>query len=204
MQSPTRTTAARQTASGPAGVTPPVAAEPGRQPERQPGDGLEARLAAVAAEMDARLAEAAVAYEVNTAHIETPAVDWSGIGAPSAPTGPLPTSPVPGAPPGLAAHATPVAALLHRASLRLRTDGWCAGALTDDDGHLCSQGAIRRESGGDRRIEAQAMGVLLEAIRRQFGPQVESVPSFNDAWGNGREPTRMLEQAAILADTRGL
>ncbi|MFF8532372.1 hypothetical protein ACF07B_10500 [Streptomyces sp. NPDC015532] len=205
MQSPTHTAAARRTAAGPAGATPPVAAEPGRQPGRRPGDGLEARLAAVTAEMDARLAEAAVAYEVNTAHIETPAIDWSGIGAPPAPTAPLPTSPVPGAPPGLLTpHATPVAALLHRASLRLRTDGWCAGALTDDDGHLCAQGAIRRESAGDRRIEAQAMGVLLEAIRRQFGPQVESVPSFNDAWGNGREPTRMLEQAAILADTRGL
>uniref|UniRef100_A0AAU3IBF9 Uncharacterized protein n=1 Tax=Streptomyces sp. NBC_01393 TaxID=2903851 RepID=A0AAU3IBF9_9ACTN len=203
MQSPTRTVAADQApASGPAGTTPPVAAQP--VPERPPGDGLEARLAAVKTEMDARLAQAAVAYEVNTAHIETTPVDWSRIGAPSAPTAPLPTPPVPSAPPGLAPHATPVAGLLHRASLRLRTDGWCAGALTDDDGHLCSLGAILRESGGERHIEAQAMAVLLETIRRQFGPHVESVPSFNDAWGNGREPTRMLEQAAILADTRGL
>lgn len=202
MQSPTRTVAAEQTAaSGPVGIAPPVAAQP--VPERQPGDGLEARLAAVKTEMDARLAQAAVAYEVNTAHIETTPVDWSRIGAPSAPTAPsrpLLSPALPGSRP--ARH--PVAGLLHRASLRLRTDGWCAGALTDDDGRLCSLGAILRESGGDRHVEAQAMAVLLEAIRRQFGPHVESVPSFNDAWGNGREPTRMLEQAAILADARGL
>ncbi|MFF3419966.1 hypothetical protein ACFYW9_35610 [Streptomyces sp. NPDC002698] len=203
MQSPTRTVAAEHApASGPAGTAPPVAARP--VPERRPGDGLEARLAAVKTEMDARLAQAAVAYEVNTAHIETTPVDWSRIGAPSAPVSPLPAPPVPSAPPGPAPHATPVAGLLHRASLRLRTDGWCAGALTDDDGRLCSLGAILRESGGDRHVEAQAMAVLLEAIRREFGPHVESVPSFNDAWGNGREPTRMLEQAAVLADARGL
>ncbi|MFD5813133.1 hypothetical protein [Streptomyces sp. NPDC127038] len=155
--------------------------------------------------MDARLALAAVAYEVNTAHIQTPPVDWTRIGAPSAPLAPTsPAPPNPTAPPALAPHATPIAALLHRASLRLRTDGWCAGALTDEDGHLCSQGAIRRESGGDRHLEAQAMTVLLEEIRRRFGPDVESVPTFNDAWGNGREPTRMLEQAAVLAAARGL
>ncbi|MFI0968116.1 hypothetical protein ACH4S8_43245 [Streptomyces sp. NPDC021080] len=195
------------TASAPAGVAPPTDAKPERPPEpsarpappARPGASLEARLAAVQEEMDARLALAAVAYEVNTAHIETPPVDWTRIGAPSAPG-----APAPAAPPGPAPDATPVAALLHRASLRLRTDGWCAGTLTDEDGSLCSQGAIRSESGGDRHLEAQAMAVLLEAIRRRFGPHVESVPSFNDAWGNGREPTRMLEQASVLADARGI
>ncbi|MGW1962597.1 DUF6197 family protein [Streptomyces sp. NPDC001935] len=206
MQSPTqstarpspRTIAAPSTygPAGPAGGTAPPAAA---QPEGPPGGDLEARLAAVNGEMDARLALAAVAYEVNTAHIETPPVDWSRIGAP-----PAPVAPVPATPPGPAPQATPIAALLHRASLRLRTDGWCSGALVDEDGHLCAQGAIRRESGGDRQAETQAMDVLLEAIRRRFGPHVESVPSFNDAWGNGREPTRMLEQAAILADARGV
>ncbi|MFD5633054.1 hypothetical protein ACFWJM_02710 [Streptomyces sp. NPDC127077] len=192
---PTRAVTAEEPPSGHAGTAPPAAAGP----EGHPGDGLEARLAAVKDEMDARLALAAVAYEVNTAHIATPPVDWSRIGAP-----PAPVTPVPAAPPGPAPGATPIAALLHRASLRLRTDGWCAGALVDEEGHLCAQGAIRRESGGDRRAETEAMGVLLEAIRRRFGPHVESVPSFNDAWGNGREPTRMLEQAAILADARGI
>ncbi|MFJ6835547.1 hypothetical protein [Streptomyces sp. NPDC091209] len=151
-------------------------------------------MAAVKKDMDARLALAAVAYEVNTAHIETAPVDWSTIAAPLAPVAPLP-APCP--------YATPIAALLHRASLRLREGGWCAGALIDEEGSLCSQGAIRRESGGDRRMEAQALEVLLEAIRGEFGPHVESVPSFNDAWANGREPTRMMERAAILAGAQG-
>ncbi|MEU4085874.1 DUF6197 family protein [Streptomyces aureus] len=207
--------------SEPVGATPPVAAKPGppgsapsdgsaaasgsAKPPESPsergarGDGLDARLAAVKDEMDARLALAAVAYEVNTAHIETPPVDWTRIGAPPAPAAlPLTTLPGPDA------DTTPVAALLHRASLRLRTDGWCAGTLTDEYGSLCSQGAIRKESAGDRDLEAQAMTVLLEAIRRRFGPHVESVPSFNDSWGTGREPTRMLEQASVLADSRGI
>ncbi|MFE1291451.1 hypothetical protein [Streptomyces sp. NPDC058751] len=191
--------AARRAAS--AAAAPPTAVKPERPAGSPvpPGDGLEARLAAVKEEMDARLALAAVAYEVNTAHIETPPVDWTRIGAPPAPAVLPPTTP-----PGPDPDATPVAALLHRASLRLRTDGWCSGTLTDEYGSLCSQGAIRKESGGDRTLEARAMTVLLEAIRRRFGPQVESVPSFNDAWGNGREPTRMMEQAAILAGARGI
>ncbi|MEU8792788.1 hypothetical protein [Streptomyces sp. NPDC048643] len=173
----------------PSGAPPP----PDKSPEHSRLHGLEARLEAVKRHMDARLTVAAVAYEVNTAHIDTVPVDWSRIA-------PAPTAPAwtPGP------YATPVAGLLHRASLRLREAGWCAGALVDEDGALCSQGAIRRESGGDRRLEAQAMEVLLEAIRRRFGPSVESVPTFNDAWADGREPTRMMEQASVLADARGI
>ncbi|MCX5001155.1 hypothetical protein OHB05_00725 [Streptomyces sp. NBC_00638] len=197
MQPPRHTTTAVQAPAETPGVTPPAGAKPGPHP----GHGLEARMAAVKEDMDARLALAAIAYEVNAAHIETPPVDWSDIAAPPTPITPgTPTPPAPTPTP----YATPVAALLHRASLRLREGGWCAGALTDEEGRLCSQGAIRRESRGDRDLEAQAMNVLLEAIRRRFGPHVESVPSFNDAWANGREPTRMLEQASILADARGI
>jgi hypothetical protein len=184
------------TATGQAHAEPPADAPPvGARPVRAPVDGLEARMAAVKKDMDARLALAAVAYEVNAAHIDTAPVDWSRIGAPMAPGAPLP-APDP--------YATPIAALLHRASLRLREVGWCAGALRDEDGSLCSQGAIRMETGGDRRLEAQALEVLLEAIRRRFGPHVESVPTFNDAWAGGREPTRMMEQACVLADARGI
>ncbi|WRZ95398.1 hypothetical protein OHB54_44100 [Streptomyces sp. NBC_01007] len=188
---PSAHTATGQAHADSPGDAPPV----GARPVRRPVDGLEARMAAVKDDMDARLALAAVAYEVNTAHIDTAPVDWSRIAAPMAPTAPLPA-------PG--PYATPIAALLHRASLRLQEGGWCAGALIDEDGSLCSQGAIRMESGGDRSLEAQALEVLLDAIRRRFGPHVESVPSFNDAWANGREPTRMMEQACVLADARGL
>ncbi|WP_443042034.1 DUF6197 family protein [Streptomyces sp. B21-079] len=47
-------------------------------------------------------------------------------------------------------------------------------------------------------------GVVLDALRRRFGDHVESVPAFNDAHGTGRIPLRMLDQAASLADARGL
>ncbi|MEU0781255.1 hypothetical protein ABZ341_06670 [Streptomyces sp. NPDC006173] len=172
-------------------------APPDGRPEHGRRPGLEARMEAAKRHMDARLTVAALAYEVNTAHIDTMPVDWSRI-----PTAPAPAPIPPTRPP--CPYTTPVAGLLHRASLRLREAGWCAGALVDEEGALCSQGAIRRESGGDRRLEAQAMEVLLEAIRRKFGPSVESVPTFNDAWADGREPTRMMEQASVLADARGI
>ncbi|MET7743401.1 hypothetical protein [Streptomyces sp. NPDC005385] len=175
----------------PSGAPPP----PDGGPEQGRSTGLEARMEAVKRHMDARLTVAAVAYEVNTAHIDTVPVDWSRITTAPATAPPI-RIPCP--------YTTPVAGLLQRASLRLREAGWCAGALVDEDGALCSQGAIRRESGGDRRLEAQAMEVLLEAIRRKFGPSVESVPTFNDAWADGSEPTRMMEQASILADSRGI
>ncbi|MFJ3099085.1 hypothetical protein ACIPK2_38095 [Streptomyces hydrogenans] len=65
-------------------------------------------------------------------------------------------------------------------------------------------GAIRLEAGGDSGLEADAASVLLDAIRRKFGEHVDSVPSFNDAHGSGLIPMRMLDQAAGLADARGL
>ncbi|MCZ4606119.1 hypothetical protein O3S80_20635 [Streptomyces sp. Lzd4kr] len=61
-----------------------------------------------------------------------------------------------------------------------------------------------RSGGGDRGLEADAAAVLLDAIRREFGNDVDSVPSFNDAWADGRVPLRMVDQASHLADARGL
>ncbi|MZF88263.1 hypothetical protein [Streptomyces sp. SID5643] len=156
---------------------------------------LEERLTLINTEMTARLDEAAVAYEVNTAHIDTEPVDLSDVV-----TGPVDTGPAPL--PDL--YPTPVAALLQRAHHRLITGGWCSGALVDEDGARCMLGAIRIEARGDRGLEADAAAVLLDAIRRKFGDDVDSVPSFNDAHGTGRVPIRMLDQAAILADARGL
>ncbi len=65
-------------------------------------------------------------------------------------------------------------------------------------------GAIRIEARGDSGLEADAASVLLDAIRRKFGDDVDSVPSFNDAHGSARTPLRMVDQAAGLADARGL
>ncbi|MGA5207926.1 DUF6197 family protein [Streptomyces variegatus] len=166
------------------------------------GDGLslDARLAAVEAAMSVRLDEAAVAHEVRTAHIETTPVDLADvITVPLTPTlqpPPQPSTPHLGP--------TPVAALLERAHARMEADGWCAGALTDESGAVCLLGAIRKEAGGDRGLEADAASVVLDAIRRRFGDDVDSVPSFNDAHGSGRIPARMLGEAASMADAKGL
>ncbi|MFE2836826.1 hypothetical protein ACFXI6_38495 [Streptomyces mirabilis] len=156
---------------------------------------LEDRLALIDAAMTVRLDEAAVAYEVNTAHIPTEPVDLAEVI-----TGPLDTGPAPL--PDL--YPTPVAALLQRAHHRLVSGGWCKDALVDVDGARCMLGAIRIEARGGDRLEADAASVLLDAIRRQFGGDVDSVPSFNDAFGSGRTPLRMVDQAAHLADARGL
>ncbi|MGV9290982.1 DUF6197 family protein [Streptomyces sp. NPDC003719] len=158
------------------------------------GLSLDARLAAVEAAMTVRLDEAAVAHEVRTAHIDTEPVDLAdAITVPLTPT--LQPQPLP---------ATPVAALLERARARMETDGWCAGALTDKSGAVCLLGAIRKEAGGDRGLEADAASVVLDAIRRRFGAHVDSVPSFNDAHASGRIPERMLGEAASMADAKGL
>ncbi|MGA5284812.1 DUF6197 family protein [Streptomyces griseoincarnatus] len=157
---------------------------------------LDARLAAAEAAMTVRLDEAAVAHEVRTAHINTQPVDLTDvITVPLTPT----LQPQPQQLP-----ATPVAALLERARVRMEADGWCAGALTDESGAVCLLGAIRKEADGDRGLEADAASVVLDAIRRRFGDHVESVPSFNDAHGTGRIPLCMLDQAVSLADARGL
>ncbi|WP_097933064.1 MULTISPECIES: DUF6197 family protein [unclassified Streptomyces] len=156
---------------------------------------LEERLVLTNTEMTERLDEAAVAYEVNTAPIETQPVTLADVvTVPLTPTLQPPPQP----------SSTPVAAVLQRAHHRLLTGGWCAGTFQSEDGALCLFGAIRTESHRDFALEMSAMAVLLEAIRRQFGDRFESVPSFNDAHRDGRVPIRILGQAADLAHARGL
>jgi hypothetical protein len=156
---------------------------------------LEERMAFINAVMNVRLDEAKVAFEVNIAHIDTEPVDLDDVV-----TGPLDTGPAPL--PDL--YPTPAAAVLQRAHHRLLTGGWCKDVLVDEDGARCMLGAIRIEARGNSGVEATAAAVLLDAIRRQFGDHVGSVPGFNDSWANGRNPIRMLDQAAHLADARGL
>lgn len=170
---------------------PPSVADPGGADRLS----LDARLAAVEAAMTVKLDEAAVAHEVRTAHIDTTPLDLADvITAPLTPT----------LQPPLGRSTTPVAALLQRAQARMETDGWCAGALTDETGAVCMLGAIRKEAGGDRGLEADAASVVLDAIRRRFGNEIDSVPFFNDAHGSGRTPMRMLGEAASMADAKGL
>ncbi|KMS82801.1 hypothetical protein ACZ91_56560 [Streptomyces regensis] len=156
---------------------------------------LEERLTLIDAKMTVKLDEAAVKYEVNTAHIPIEPVDLADVV-----TGPVDTGPAP-LPEW---YPTPVAGLLQRAHHRLLTGGWCKDVLVDEDGARCMLGAIRIEARGDSGLEAGAVTVLLDAIRRKFGDDVDSVPSFNDAHGTGRVPIRMVGEAADLADARGL
>lgn len=151
---------------------------------------LDARLAMVGALMTGRLDEAAVAFEVNTAHIA--AERLPEIAAPLRLT---PTSaPCP--------YPTPIAATLHRARLRLDTGGWCTDQLRDEQGAACLIGVIRVEARS--RYEADdACVLLLEAIRRDF-PTAETVPSWNDARSDPRLPARYLERAAELAHSRNM
>ncbi|MEV7659462.1 hypothetical protein AB0O39_35520 [Streptomyces anulatus] len=156
---------------------------------------LEERLVLANTVMTERLDEAAVAYEVNTAHIPVEPVDLADVV-----TVPLTPTLRPQSSPDSAA------AVLRRAHHRLLTGGWCAGTFQSEDGALCLFGAIRSESHRDLRLEMSAMAVLLEAIRRQFGDRFDSVPAFNDApvHRDGRVPLRILGQAADLAHARGL
>jgi hypothetical protein len=179
--------------------TAPDAPSVQTSPAAAPADGdrlsLDARLAAVEAAMTLRLEEAAVAHEVRTAHIHTDTVDLGDVIT-------VPLTPAPTAPPQ--GYTSPVAALLERARHRMETRGWCAGAASDEHGAVCMIGAIRAEAGGNRDLEADAARTVLDALRRRFGDHIDSVPAFNDAHGTGRIPLRMLDQAASLADARGL
>lgn len=156
---------------------------------RPPTLTLDERLALASLAMDDRLATAALAVDVNTSRI---------------PVDPLPEITIP-QPPAAAPcpYRTPLAALLHRARVRIETDGWTRGACRDEDGRRCAIGAIRAEAGGDQGAEVDAAAVLLEAIRRRF-PGAESVPSWNDSQGGSDAVMRLLGEAAVLADARGI
>ncbi|MFE5199908.1 hypothetical protein ACFQ93_40455 [Streptomyces sp. NPDC056601] len=179
----------------PTTITPPPAARTTTPPPTTAAAALslEERLALTAQNMTARLNEAAVAYEVNTAHLAVDTLHLADIV-----TVPLTPHRAP-QPDG-----TPVAGLLRAAHQRLETDGWCKGAYTNADGARCILGALRAESGGDRRLEQHAIDALMDAIRAEFGDDVDTIPSFNDAWATARTPLRLVDTAARRADARGL
>jgi hypothetical protein len=148
---------------------------------------LDARLAEVGAIMTARLDQAAVAFEVNTAHI--PAEPPIEITIPQ-----LPQTAIP------APYSTPIAALLHRARMRIETDGWYQGGLRKD-GRRCLIGAIRIEAASRHQAD-DASALLLDVIQREFGG--DTVPSWNDAQTSPRPVLLALGRAAELAHARGL
>jgi hypothetical protein len=150
---------------------------------------LEARLALVEAAMSVRLDEAAVAFEVNTAHL--PAADP----VPD-PTDVVPLTPTP------SPYRTPIANLLHRARTRLETNGWCRTALYDETGAVCPMRAIRLEA-SSRDQAHDACVLLLDAIQRDFH-WAETIPSWNAAQTSPTPVLLAFTQAADHAHTRGL
>ncbi|AWT42576.1 MULTISPECIES: DUF6197 family protein [Streptomyces] len=149
---------------------------------------LDDRLALASLAMDGRLDQAAVAFEVNTAHL--PGAD------------PIP-HPVETAPPPLmpSPYRTPIADLLHRARLRIETDGWSREALVEEDGRRCAIGAIRREA-AHRDQADDACVLLLEAIQRHW--QAETIPSWNAAQTSHAPVLLAFGKAAELAHARNL
>lgn len=159
-----------------------------------PALDLDARLALVDVEMTARLDQAAVAFEVNTAHIAgaDPIPDTAEI-VPLTPTL-TPANP----------YTTPLAALLHRARTYIETHGWLQGGLREDVGmRRCPLGAIRIEAPGSRHLADDASVLLLEAIQRDF-PDAATVPSWNDQQTSPALVLLYLDRAAQLAADRGI
>jgi len=139
---------------------------------------------------DERLALAALAVD---ARIDTTPLDFADVIRVPVDTPPS-TDPNP--------YATPIAATLHKARLRLETAGWCTGALRDEQGANCLIGAIRAEA-GSRGEADDACVLLLEAIRRDF-PGAETIPAWNDSRNGPRQPLHYLDRAATLAHARTL
>ncbi|MFF9631752.1 DUF6197 family protein [Streptomyces fradiae] len=145
---------------------------------------LDARLALTDAAMTARLDQAAVAFEVNTAHLPVTSVDL--------------TAPAPAAGP---TYDTPIADLLQRAHDRIQRDGWTTRQQRNTRGALCTVGAIRA---ADRSGHAdQACAYLLEVIQQQL-PDTPAVPAWNDQQTNAGPILRTLAHAARTASTNHL
>lgn len=163
-----------------------------------PALDLDARLALLDVIMTARLDQAAVAFEVNIAHIAAEALPET--------TAPLPLTPTLAPTPQLSPYSTPIAALLHRAHTYIATRGLLRGVLRDDndvEGARCPIGAIRYEARGNRWQADDACVLLLEAIQRDF-PDAETVPSWVDAQTSPAPVLLYLDRASQLAAGRGI
>jgi len=177
-------------------ATPLLApAAPEQAPAPAPAPlGFEVRLAAVDAAMSVRLQEAGLAVDVNTAHLPNVDFDLGDIVR-------LPAS-LPGPPEP--EHASPVAAMLQRARRLLDERGWCTGCSRDEQGALCLVGAIQKAARGDRRLEMEGLNLLLEQIRRDLDPNVDTIPSWNDRQPSARMPLRILDHTTNTAANRDI
>lgn len=151
---------------------------------------LDARLALRGALMDEALATAAVAFEVNTAHIEIdPVPNITDV---------VPLTPVLAPDP----YTTPIASLLHRARVRIETDGWCRDNLHDEQGAICPIRAIRLEAASRGQAD-DACILLLDVIQQAF-PAAETIPSWNAEQNSAAPVVLAFDRAAQHAHNRNL
>ena len=146
-----------------------------------PAPTLEDRLTFARHAMDARLDAASADMLIRTAHIPIPDVE---IGPP------------------ILATDRPLAQLLTRAAHRLATGRWSRDSAIDSTGAICPLYAIQLEASSDAE-EGEARTLLLQAIRGEQ-PDVVSIPYWNARQTGPAAPIRMLQQAAALAQTRGV
>ncbi|MFE7566229.1 hypothetical protein ACFU76_04585 [Streptomyces sp. NPDC057539] len=154
-------------------------------PTAAPELDLDTRLMLADAAMTVRLDHAALAFEVNTAHL------------PAATVEPLTAPPRPTPEPALA---TPLAACLQRAIRILGERGWTRGHLREEGGAVCAVGAIRAAA-TSRHQSDDACALLLGVIEERF--TAETVPSWNDQQ-NSAAVIRVLGQVADHAAARGI
>lgn len=160
-------------------------------PRPAPHLDLDTRFVLRGIEMDARLNEAGIRFDINTAHLATDPMATITEIVPLTPT----LAPCP--------YSTPLAVTLHQARIRIETDGWHRGHLRDEHGTArCAIGAIRLEA-ATRHQADDACGLLLEAIQRDF-PDADTIPSWNDAQSSPTPVLRALDRGAELAHARSL
>ncbi|MEU5496159.1 DUF6197 family protein [Streptomyces griseofuscus] len=143
---------------------------------------LDERLALTSLTMDDRLDAAGLAVSVNTARIDTETTVHPQTAIPSP-------------------YRTPIAALLHRARIRIQADGWCRTELYDETGAVCPIRAIRLEAASRSQADDAAF-LLLETIRRHW--QADTIPSWNAQQSNAIPVLLAFGRAAQLANDRGL
>lgn len=170
------------------------APDPGTAPPTAAALDLDARLAAADATMTLRLEAAGLRHGVDAAAAET-TVSLTDVV----------TGPVAAPEPAVVPYGTPAATTLQQAARLLRTAGWCRGATRDTGGARCLYGAVHTAA-PDPRTERAAVDALMEAVRRRFRHLLDpSVPTVNDHHlVDGADAVRLLEDAASIADARGL
>ncbi|MFI9344942.1 hypothetical protein ACIG0D_27305 [Streptomyces sp. NPDC052773] len=103
--------------------------------------------------------------------------------------------------PAASPYRTPIAALLHRARIRIETVGWCQTAAFDDAGAVCPIHAIRQEAASRGQAD-DACVLLLETIERDFGDP--TIPAWNRRQPGAAPVLLQLDRAAQLAHNRNL